>query len=391
MKDIREHGKTGLTILMPCLNEEQTIEICIKKALGFLERYKINGEVLIADNGSTDSSTEIAEKCGARVIEIQERGYGAALYGGILAAEYEYIIMGDADDSYDFSNLDQFVEKLNDGYDLVMGNRFKGGIEKGAMSFSHQYIGNPVLSGIGRLFYGIPIGYFHCGLRGFKRDSIISLNLRTPGMEFASEMVVKASLQELRICEVPCKLHIDGRNRPPHLRSIPDGLRHLRFLLIYSPKWLFFYPGIFMFVLGLITTVLIFIKPIYISGIHFEIATMFYSAMLMLMGMQLLQFSLYTNIIGMRTGQLPSSPKIVEIMKRFMYGWGGVASAILFLLFGAIGVILSIIIWSRASFGPLNDTNVHRLAILSGSVFVLGMQLLVSFFFVNVLNMGDSI
>ena len=232
--------KTELTILMPCLNEEETIGLCIRKALSFLEQHQIKGEVLIADNGSTDQSRDIARRLGARVVNVEEKGYGSALLGGIRAAKGQYIIMGDSDDSYDFLNLMPFVSKLREGYDLVMGNRFKGGIEKGAMPFLHRYLGNPVLTFIGRLFFRIGISDFHCGLRGFRRESILAIGLNTPGMEFASEMVVKSALSGLKIAEVPTTLSPDGRSRPPHLNTWRDGWRHLRFLLIYSPRWMFF-------------------------------------------------------------------------------------------------------------------------------------------------------
>src|SRR6478735_3010415 len=242
---------------MPCLNEAETLEVCIVKALGFLETSGVVGEVLIADNGSTDGSQDIARRAGARVVDIPTRGYGAALIGGIASAEGEFVIMGDADDSYDFSNLMPFVERLRDGADLVMGNRFEGGIEPGAMPPLHRYLGNPVLSFVGRLFFKTPIGDFHCGLRGFRRSSMVELQLRTTGMEFASEMVVKSTLADLRVDEVPTTLSKDGRSRPPHLNTWRDGWRHLRFLLLYSPRWLFLYPGSVLGVLGLIGMLLL--------------------------------------------------------------------------------------------------------------------------------------
>ncbi len=237
------HPACELTILMPCLNEAETIGTCVGKARAYLESRGIAGEVLVADNGSTDGSQAIAESLGARVVPIAQKGYGAALLGGIAAARGTYIIMGDADDSYDFTALDPFVAKLREGYELVMGNRFHGGIKPGAMPALHRYLGNPVLTGIGRLFFHSPVGDFHCGLRGFNRDAVRGLELTAPGMEFASEMVVKATLQQLRISEVPTTLSPDGRSRAPHLRSWRDGWRHLRFLLLFSPRWLFLYPG----------------------------------------------------------------------------------------------------------------------------------------------------
>jgi glycosyltransferase involved in cell wall biosynthesis len=235
---------------MPCLNEIETIETCVQKAMTYLEKSGVAGEVLVADNGSTDGSQAAAERLGARVVAIADKGYGAALRGGIAAAKGKYVIMGDSDDSYDFLNLDPFVEKLRDGMDLVMGNRFKGGIMPGAMPPLHRYLGNPVLSFFGRLFFRIPVGDFHCGLRGFNREAILSLNLQTQGMEFASEMVVRASLAHLKMTEVPTILSKDGRSHPPHLRSWRDGWRHLRFLLLFSPTWLYLIPAGILFTGG---------------------------------------------------------------------------------------------------------------------------------------------
>lgn len=234
-----------LSIVMPCLNEEETLAVCIDKAKQFLLESKIVGEIIIADNGSTDNSLEIARQKNARIIHVEAKGYGNALKSGIAAALGKYVIMGDSDDSYDFYALAPFVEKLREGYDLVMGNRFKGGIMKGAMPFKNRYLGNPVLSFVGRLFFSIKIGDFHCGLRGFSKEAVQKMDLRTTGMEFASEMVVKASLHKMKITEVPTILHPDGRSRPPHLKPWRDGWRHLRFLLLYSPAWLFLYPGVF--------------------------------------------------------------------------------------------------------------------------------------------------
>ncbi|MGQ3257417.1 MAG: glycosyltransferase family 2 protein, partial [Microbacterium aurantiacum] len=261
-----------LTILMPCLNEAETLEVCIRKARGFLERSGIEGEVLISDNGSTDGSQELAARLGARVTHAPRRGYGAALINGIETARGRFIIMGDADDSYDFENLQPFVDRLREGADLVMGNRFAGGIAPGAMPPLHKYLGNPVLSGIGQLFFRPNVGDFHCGLRGFNRDRIAALGLQTTGMEFASEMVVKATLARpnYRIEEVPTTLKKDGRSRPPHLRSWHDGWRHLRFLLIFAPRWLFVYPGLVAFLLGALAVGVLAFGGIEIGGVGFD-------------------------------------------------------------------------------------------------------------------------
>lgn len=381
--------KKGLSIVMPCLNEAKTLAVCIEKAQKSIERMGISGEVIVADNGSTDESVSIAECCGAKVVNIQEKGYGSALRGGIAASEYEYVIMGDADDSYDFSNIDSYVAKLDEGYELVMGNRFKGGIEPGAMPFSHQYIGNPLLSGLGRLFFKTDIGDFHCGLRAFRKDSIDKIGLCTTGMEFASEMVVKSVLFGLKIAEVPCKLYPDGRDRPPHLRSIPDGLRHLEFLLLYSPKWLFAYPGLFLLILGLVLTVGIYIQPIQIGRVQFEVTTMLYSALIMLIGFQFIQFSVFSGIFAKRIGQVPKTTEFTKRIIDFLNRYGYKIS-IFIMLIGAGGIAYTLIIWEKTGFGKLNTTLVCKTAILFGSLFAMGIETLLFTLFTRVLQIGKS-
>ena len=299
-----------LTILMPCLNEAETVAVCIDKANDSLARAGVDGEVLIADNGSTDGSQEIAREHGARVIEVDQPGYGAALRGGIEAARGRYVIMGDADDSYDFSRLDGFIAKLREGYQLVMGNRFRGGIAPGAMPKLHRYLGNPVLSFVGRLFFRSPVRDFHCGLRGFDREAILALGLVTPGMEFASEMVVKATLNQLRLTEVPTTLSPDGRGRAPHLRSWRDGWRHLRFLLIFSPRWLFLYPGLVLLVVGIIGLLALLPGPLAIAGIVLDIHTMLFASLAVIIGNQTVQLGLFSRLYGTRAGLLPDDPTI---------------------------------------------------------------------------------
>jgi len=374
---------------MPCLNEEKTIAACIEQALKFRSTVNFPVEILIADNGSDDKSVKIAEKLGAKVIHVKEKGYGNALRAGIEKAAYNYILMGDADESYDFYHIQQFIDQLDKGYDLIMGNRFSGGIDPGAMSFSHRYIGNPILSWLGRVFYKTDIRDFHCGERAFRKDSILGLGLCTAGMEFASEMVVKAVLFGLKIIEVPCKLHKDGRNRPPHLRSIPDGLRHLRFLLIYSPVWLFFIPGLIMFILGLAFMIGIYIRPIQIGGFRFEVTTMFYAAMVTLLGIQIMQFFIYTNIYGKRIGQFPHTSKAVQNIEKVMLS-KGIPVGIIVGLTGIIGIIFTLYQWKQVGFGILPDTRVCQTAIVFGSIFIMGIEFLFSSFFVNVLSMGTN-
>src|SRR3954465_1792355 len=297
--DVAQAPPLELTILMPCLNEAETLAVCIRKARAFLDRAGIAGEVVIADNGSTDGSQAIAEGLGARVVPIPTRGYGAALIGGIKAARGRYVIMGDSDDSYDFSRLDGFVEQLRNGWQLVMGNRFRGGIAPGAMPKLHRYLGNPVLTATGRVRYGSPSGWFHRGLRGFDREAILGLGLELPGMEFASEMVVKATIQKLRITEVPTTLSKDGRSRPPHLRSWRDGWRHLRFLLLFSPRWLFLYTGAIMFGLGVVGMAALWPGPLALFGVRLDIHSLLYSAVLVIVGYQSILFWVFCKTLNM--------------------------------------------------------------------------------------------
>src|SRR3990167_5724629 len=287
-----------LTILMPCLNEAETLKICIAKAKKFLQAENIQGEIIIADNGSTDGSQKIAEDEGARVVHVATRGYGAALKYGIAAAKSRYIIMGDADESYDFFNLMPFLNKLREGYDLVIGNRFQGGIKMGAMPFLNRYLGNPVLSFIGRTFFNSKIGDFHCGLRGFHSESLKKLDLQGDGMEFASEMIVKATLKKLNVTEVPIQLFPDGRSRRPHLRPFRDGWRHLRLLLLFSPRWLFFYPGLASMLIGLSLMLCLMQGPLVIGSINFDIHTMLFASLFMIAGLQAVCFSVFAQLIA---------------------------------------------------------------------------------------------
>ena len=282
-----------LSIVMPCLNEIETLATCIDKAQRFLLDSGIDGEVIIADNGSTDGSIEAATAHGARVVHVPMRGYGAALGAGIAAARGRFVIMGDSDDSYDFSRLLPFVEQLRGGADLVMGNRFRGGIAAGAMPLLHRYLGNPVLSFIGRLFFRIPVGDFHCGLRGFRRDRIADLGLTTTGMEFASEMVVHSALAGLAIREVPTTLSPDGRSRPPHLRTWRDGWRHLRFLLLFSPRWLFLYPGLLIMALGAVLVFTLLPGPMPLTQhVTLDIHSIVVGCLAVLIGAQCLSFGI---------------------------------------------------------------------------------------------------
>lgn len=369
-----------LTILMPCLNEAETLAICIQKAKTFLEKNHINGEVLIADNGSTDGSQEIAKSNGAVVVAVAEKGYGSALQGGVKAARGKYIIMGDADDSYDFLNLMPYVEKLREGYDLVMGNRFKGGIAKGAMPALHKYLGNPVLSGIGKLFYRSKINDFHCGLRGFSKEAIEKLNLKTAGMEYASEMVVKSTIHKLKITEVPTTLSPDGRSRPPHLRSWRDGWRHLKFLLIHSPRWLFLYPGLVFFFIGLIMMVVLTTTSLTIHNITFDINTLLYAAMFVVLGVQLISFSLFSKVYSISIGLFPKDNRFIKILSSFSLERGIIVGLILMLI-GISASIYAVNFWGQQNFGKLNPTSIMRLTIPSITTIICGMQIIFSSFY----------
>ncbi|MEG4068826.1 glycosyltransferase family 2 protein [Microcoleus sp. Pol11C2] len=375
-----------LSILMPCLNEAETLEICIQKALSSLRELDIAGEVIIADNGSTDGSQDIATRMGARVVPVAAKGYGSALMGGIIAARGVYIIMGDADDSYNFSNLGAFVNKLREGFDLVMGNRFQGGIKPGAMPPLHKYLGNPVLTWVGQLFFASPVGDFHCGLRGFRRDSILKLDLQTTGMEFASEMVVKASLYKLRIAEVPTVLSPDGRSRPPHLRTWRDGWRHLRFLLLYSPRWLFLYPGVALIIWGLIVGIWLLPGTQKIGSISFDVHTLLYAAIAIIIGFQAVTFAFFTKIFAISEKFLPEDPKLNKIF-RYVTLETGLIVGVTLILIGIVGSFLSLTIWSKTAFGSLDPSKTLRLVIPSLTCLTVGLQMVLSSFFLSVLSL----
>ncbi|HEY9502896.1 MAG TPA: glycosyltransferase family 2 protein [Pyrinomonadaceae bacterium] len=378
--------KVELSVVMPCLNEAETLAVCITKAQQWMRRNNVNGEVIIADNGSTDGSQAIAQVMGARVVDVPEKGYGAALRGGIEAARGEYIIMGDADDSYNFANLRPFLTKLREGHDLVMGNRFAGGIEPGAMPPLHRYLGNPVLTGIGRLLFHSPCGDFHCGLRGFSKAAALKLDLRTTGMEFASEMVVKATLHNLKITEVPTTLSPDGRSRAPHLRSWRDGWRHLRFLLLYSPRWLFFYPGLMLMALGMAAGLWLLPGARTIGDITFDIHTFLYAAAAIVTGFQAVNFAVFTKIFGVTSGLLPPDAKLEKMFKYVTLESGLVVGATL-LVIGLGLSIFAVSDWSAHSFGALEPTKVLRLVIPAVTSMMLGSEIILSSFFLSVLGL----
>jgi hypothetical protein len=378
-----------LTILMPCLDEAATVGTCVEKARGFLQRSGVAGEVLVADNGSTDGSRQIAERAGARVIDVARRGYGAALIAGIAAARGRYIIMGDADDSYDFGRLDAFVEKLREGHPLVMGNRFKGGIRPGAMPPLHRYLGNPVLSFLGRLLFRAPVRDFHCGLRGFDRDAARALDLRSPGMEFASELVVKGSLAGWRIAQVPVTLHPDGRGRPPHLRSWRDGWRHLRFLLLFSPRWLFLYPGLALLASGSVLTSVLYFTPLRVAGAGLDIHSMLYASAGALLGMQLCLFALFARVSAQNAGLLPRRAMLDRLLEACTLERG----LLLGLAVAATGLAWSAAAfwqWREAGFGALDPRVVMRDTIPASALMIGGTELMLASFLLSVLRLRED-
>ena len=379
-----------LTVVMPCLNEAETIGTCISKAMNWMKQNSVSGEVVIGDNGSTDGSQALAEGLGARVIAVPRKGYGSALMGAIEAARGKYVIMGDSDDSYDFANLGPFLEQLRNGYDLVMGNRFKGGIAEGAMPFLHRYLGNPVLSFIGRLFFNCPVRDFHCGLRGFRQDLVTLLDLKTTGMEFASEMVVKSTLFKLKITEVPTTLSKDGRSRPPHLRTWRDGWRHLRFLLIYSPRWLFLYPGIFLMALGLILGILIIQGPLGLfQHVYFDTNTLLYAGAFTIIGFQALTFGVFTRTYAVEAGFLPVKDSLERMISKFSIEMGLIIGLLIFLA-GLSGTFYSLYVWEQSNFGQLDYPKILRVVIPSVVSIIIGLQTVLSSFFLGVLSVNKK-
>ncbi len=381
-----------LTVVLPCLNEARTVGACVHEAREAMLQAGIAGEVVIADNGSTDGSQAIAEKEGARIVPVKEKGYGHALRGGIAAARGRYLIMGDADQSYDFSHLPRFVEKLRTGDDLVMGNRFQGGVQPGAMPWKNRYIGNPVLTFIGRLFFQTSIGDFHCGLRGFSAEAYRRMNLRTTGMEFASEMVIKAVMLGLRVSEVPTVLRPDGRDRPPHLRPWRDGWRHLRFMLLFSPRWLFFYPGILLMLGGTLLGAALLPGPLPIGHVKLDVHTLLFAAGGILIGFQAVSFAALSKFFAIRSG-LRAGEASFET-------WLGKLSLEKGILIGILLILAGIMVWGGAlwywreqGFGSLQPTQTLRWVIPGTLSLALGCQMILTSFFLGVLRLdtrGDN-
>jgi glycosyltransferase involved in cell wall biosynthesis len=379
-------GDVEFSIVMPCLNEAETLAVCIQKAQRSLDEHNVAGEIIVADNGSSDGSQEIATQLGARLVEVAEKGYGSALMGGIAAARGKFVIMGDADDSYDFASLGPFIDQLRAGYDLVMGNRFRGGIKPGAMPALHRYLGNPVLTTLGRLFFRSPVGDFHCGLRGFSKSAVTKLNLQTTGMEFASEMVVKATLHSMRVTEVATILSPDGRTRAPHLRSWRDGWRHLRFLLLYSPRWLFLYPGGLLMLAGLIVMLWLVPGPKMIAGVRFDVHTLLYGAAAIIIGFQSILFAVFTKIFAISEGLLPEDPRLNRAFQ-YVTLEVGLIVALLLISAGLIGSVYAYWYWDRVSFGNLDPAQTMRVVIPAVTCLTIGCQTLFSSFFLSILGL----
>jgi len=378
-----------LSVVMPCLNEIETLASCITKAKSFFKKHNVSGEIVIADNGSTDGSQEAAKALNVKVINVVQKGYGNALKSGIKAASGKYIIMADADDSYDFTALMPFLIQLRAGFDLVMGNRFKGGIKTGAMPFLHRYLGNPVLSFIGRLFFKIKIGDFHCGLRGFTKDAFKTMNLQTTGMEFASEMIVKSKLNNLSITEVPTILHPDGRTRAPHLNTWSDGWRHLRFLMLYAPNWLFLYPGILLTLMGLCLSIVLIINPLEFNTLTLSVHTLLYATLFILIGVQFMVFYGLTKIFAVENKLLPKTKRYSSFFKYINLEKGLIIGVILV----CIGLFLSLkglIIWKATHFGALNTVTTLRLIIPAITSFQLGVQTILFSLFFSILGLKQS-
>ena len=376
-----------VSVVMPCLNEAETLEVCIRKAQRAIQNHTLSAEIVVADNGSTDGSQEIAERCGARVVPVAARGYGNALRGGIEAARGKFVIMGDADDSYDFSATYPFVEKLRDGCDLVMGTRLKGTIMPGAMPWPNRWLGNPVLTGIGRLFFSCPVSDFHCGLRAFSKEAYERMRLVTTGMEFASEMVIKATFLGMRIDEVPITFYSDGRSRPPHLRRWRDGWRHLRFMLLYSPRWLFLIPGAILFLLGALVSIWLLPGPRTLGHVSLDVHTLLVGGLACILGSQLISFAVFAKIFGITEGLLPEDPRVTRLF-RYLTLEVGLAIGGLTSLLGLSLLAYATFLWGEKGFGPLDYRQSMRLLIPSATLLVLGIQSIFSSFFLSILGLS---
>jgi len=378
-----------LSVVMPCLNEVETLATCVHKAQRAIDKLGVAAEIIVADNGSSDGSQMVARELGVRVVDIPRKGYGSALIGGIDAARGRFVIMGDADDSYDFGAIGLLLDRLREGYDLVMGNRFAGGIHEGAMVWSHRWVGNPALTFISRMFFRTPVGDMHCGLRGFRKDAYEKLRLRATGMEFASEMVIKASLRRMKITEVPVTLSPDGRSRPPHLRTWRDGWRHLRFMLLFSPRWLFLYPGIALFTAGLLAGAALEIGPVKVGPFGFDIHTLLLAGFCCLIGYQLIVFAVFTKVFAIRMGFHPPNPTYASMFRYVQLETGLVVGALMFLI-GVAGTVVAVLSWGAAGFGALDPRLTMREIIPASVLLTLGVQTIFASFFLSILGIDSE-
>jgi glycosyltransferase involved in cell wall biosynthesis len=370
---------------MPCLNEAETLAKCIRHAQSAIAKGGLAAEIIVADNGSIDGSQKIARDLGAKVVDVPRKGYGSALIGGIDAAQGRFVVMGDADDSYDFEAIGPLIGKLREGYDLVVGNRFMGGIEPGAMPWSHRWVGNPILTFISRVFFHAPVGDTHCGLRAFKKDAYERMRLRATGMEFASEMVIKASLKGMRITEVGVKLRPDGRTRAPHLRTWRDGWRHLRFMLLFSPRWLFLYPGLALFVVGVVLSALLLGGPLHVAGVRLDIHTLLVAGFLALIGYQLVLFAVFTKIFAVRMGFHPPHP-VLERLFRYITLEVGLLAGVLMVVAGIVALVLAVASWQSVGFGNLDPSLTMREVIPAVLLLAIGTQTVFASFFISILS-----
>jgi glycosyltransferase involved in cell wall biosynthesis len=378
-----------VSIVMPCLDEAETLAKCIGHAQSAVMKGGFAAEIIVADNGSTDGSQGIARERGARVVDVPRKGYGSALIGGIDAAQGRFVVMGDADDSYDFEAIGPLIDKLREGYDLVVGNRFMGGIEPGAMPWSHRWVGNPALTLISRIFFHAPVGDTHCGLRAFTKDAYEKMRLRATGMEFASEMVIKAALKGMRITEVPVVLRPDGRSRPPHLRTWRDGWRHLRFMLLFSPRWLFLYPGLALFAIGVVLSALLVAGPLLVGGVRLDIHTLLVAGFLSLVGYQLVLFAVFTKIFAVRMGFHPPHPALQRLFRYVTLEVGLLAGALM-VVAGIVALVAAAVSWQAVGFGNLDPSLTMREVIPAVVLLAIGTQTVFASFFISILSIDLS-
>jgi glycosyltransferase involved in cell wall biosynthesis len=378
-----------VSIVMPCLDEAETLAKCIGHAQSAVMKGGFAAEIIVADNGSTDGSQGIAREHGARVVDVPRKGYGSALIGGIDAAQGRFVVMGDADDSYDFEAIGPLIDKLREGYDLVVGNRFMGGIEPGAMPWSHRWVGNPALTLISRIFFHAPVGDTHCGLRAFTKDAYEKMRLRATGMEFASEMVIKAALKGMRITEVPVVLRPDGRSRPPHLRTWRDGWRHLRFMLLFSPRWLFLYPGLALFAIGVVLSALLVAGPLLVGGVRLDIHTLLVAGFLSLVGYQLVLFAVFTKIFAVRMGFHPPHPALQRLFRYVTLEVGLLAGALM-VVAGIVALVAAVGSWQAVGFGNLDPSLTMREVIPAVVLLAIGTQTVFASFFISILSIDVS-